>query len=84
MRKEYFETAKEIRTENAAGGKKHIWLEVAEGEAVMIKLDASVKQSDIDAEAARVLARLKEVQAMEDELEALRQQVAELEQQLGQ
>lgn len=84
MRKEYFEKAKEIRTENAAGGKKRIWLEVAEGEAVMIKLDASAKQSDIDAEAARVLARMKEVQAMEDELEVLRQQVAELEQQLGQ
>jgi hypothetical protein len=83
MRKEYFETPKLIRTENAAGGKKRIWVEVAEGEAVMLKLDGNAKQSDIDAEAGKALARLKEAQAKQEELEALRHQVAELEQQPG-
>ena len=83
MRKKYFEKAKEIRSEPAAGGKKRIWIEVAEGEAKMLKLDANAKQADVDAAAEKLLADLKDTQQKEEELEALRQQVAALEAELG-
>lgn len=62
MRKEYFDTPKEIRSEPAAGGKKRIWIEVAEGEAKMIKMDGNAKQADIDAAAEKLLADLKDTQ----------------------
>lgn len=83
MRKQYLSTPKLIRTEATAAGKKRIWVEVAEGEAIMLKVSGTAKQSDIDAEAAAALARLIEAQEKKEELEALRQQVAELEQELG-
>lgn len=83
MRKQYLSTPKVIRAESAAAGKKRVWIEVAEGEAIMLKLSGTAKQSDVDAEAAAALARLIEAQEKKEELEALRQQVAALEQELG-
>lgn len=83
-RKDYLDAPKIIKSESAAGGKKRVWVEVADNEAIMLKVDSNAKQADIDAEAEKLLARLKETRAKEYELEALREQVAALEQELGQ
>ena len=82
-KKPYFETHRIIKVENDPAGKKRVWVEVAEDEAIMIKVDGKLKDADINALAAAKLQELKDRRALEDEREALEAQLAEINAQLG-
>ena len=82
-KKPYFETHRIIKVENDPAGKKRVWVEVAEDEAIMIKVDGKLKDADINALAAAKLQELKDRRALEDEREALEAQLAEINTQLG-
>lgn len=82
-KKPYFETHRIIKVENDPAGKKRVWVEVAEDEAIMIKVDGKLKDADINALAAAKLQELKDRRALEDEREALAAQLAEINAQLG-
>ena len=69
--------------ENDPAGKKRVWVEVAEDEAIMLKVDGKLKDADINALAAAKLQELKDRRALEDEREALEAQLAEINAQLG-
>lgn len=81
--REYFDTAKTVINEPAAGGKKNVWVELAEGYAVKLKLNGNAKKADIDAAAAAALADHKDRRAKEIELEELEAAAAELRAELG-
>lgn len=82
-KKPYFETHRIIKVENDPAGKKRVWVEVAEDEAIMLKVDGKLKDADINALAAAKLQELKDRRALEDEREALEAQLAEINAQLG-
>lgn len=82
-KKPYFETHRIIKVENDPAGKKRVWVEVAEDEAIMLKVDVKLKDADINALAAAKLQELKDRRALEDEREALEAQLAEINTQLG-
>lgn len=82
-KKPYFETHRIIKVENDPAGKKRVWVEVAEDEAIMLKVDGKLKDADINALAAAKLQELKDRRALEDEREALAAQLAEINAQLG-
>ena len=82
-KKPYFETHRIIKVENDPAGKKRVWVEVAEDEAIMLKVDGKLKDADINALAAAKLQELKDRRALEDEREALEAQLAEINTQLG-
>ena len=82
-KKPYFETHRIIKVENDPAGKKRVWVEVAEDEAIMLKVDVKLKDADINALAAAKLQELKDRRALEDEREALEAQLAEINAQLG-
>ena len=81
--KKYFDTPKTVKEETAAAGKKNVWVELADGYAVKIKLDGNAKKNDIDAAAAAALADHKERQAKEIELEEIEAAAAALRAELG-
>jgi hypothetical protein len=81
-KKPYFETHRIIKFENDPAGKKRVWVEVAEGEALMLKFKAGTKADEIEAAAAAKLQALKDRQALEDELAALEAEAELLRQQL--
>lgn len=82
-KKPYFETHRIIKVENDPAGKKRVWVEVAEDESVMIKVDGKLKDADINALAAAKLQELKDRRALEEEREAMEAQLAEINAQLG-
>lgn len=82
-KKPYFETHRIIKFENDPAGKKRVWVEVAEDEAIMLKVDGKLKDADINALAAANLQELKDRRALEEEREALEAQLAEINAQLG-
>jgi hypothetical protein len=82
-KKPYFETHRIIKFENDPAGKKRVWVEVAEDEAIMLKVDGKLKDADINALAAAKLQELKDRRALEEEREALEAQLAEINAQLG-
>lgn len=82
-KKPYFETHRIIKVENDPAGKKRVWVEVAEDEAIMLKVDGKLKDADINALAAANLQELKDRRALEEEREALEAQLAEINAQLG-
>lgn len=82
-KKPYFETHRIIKFENDPAGKKRVWVEVADDEAIMLKVDGKLKDADINALAAAKLQELKDRRALEDEREALEAQLAEINAQLG-
>lgn len=82
MRKQYFEKYKTIRVEVDEAGFRRAWIEVAEGEALMLKFKAGTKASEIEAVATAKLQALKDRQALEDELAALEAEAEALRQQL--
>jgi hypothetical protein len=82
MRPEYLPTHRTIRVENDQAGFKRAWVEVADGEAIMLKFPASTTPAQIEAAAAAKLQALKDKQALEDELAALEAEAEALRQQL--
>ena len=82
-KKPYFETHRIIKVENDQAGKKRVWVEVQEDEAIMLKVDGKLKDADIDALAAAKFQELKDRRALEEEHEALEAQLAEINAQLG-
>jgi hypothetical protein len=82
-KKPYFDTYRIITVENDQAGKKRIWVEVAQDEAVMLKAEGNIKNAEIEALAAAKLQELKDRRALEDEREALEAQLAEINAQLG-
>ena len=82
MGKPYFEQHKTIRVENSQGGFKRAWIEVIDGESIMLKFPASTTPAQIEAKAAQELQRLKDIEALRDQQAALSEQSAEIQQQI--
>ena len=81
-KKPYFDNYRIIKSESDGAGKKRIWVEVAQDEAIMIKVEGSTKQAEIESLCAIKLQYLKDRRTLEEEREALEAQLAALNEQL--
>jgi hypothetical protein len=67
-----------VREETDGAGKKRVWVQVTDTNAVMVKLEGNAKKEDVDAAAEKVLQDMKDRQNKEIELEELEAAAAAL------
>lgn len=83
MKKQYFNKPNILKSEIDPAGKRRIWVEMAEGEALMFKLPGNIKATEIQSFVEAELQKLKDRQLLEEQIEQLEEQSALLKQQLG-
>lgn len=83
MKKQYFNKPNILKSEIDMAGKRRIWVEMAEGEALMFKLPGNTKVTEIQSFVEAELQKLKDRQLLEEQIEQLEEQATLLKQQLG-